>query len=134
MKKTVVILTLLTLSPCLHASQACQDESFGYRPQAETLKEAAGTFGFVAEHEISACAVQAKIKVSKDQAISILGYETLKDGGKEIHYRIDNFKNGYGTTEDDCRVQTHLVVTGKPNWDSMTLVVSDPVCVSSPAK
>lgn len=134
MLKSLIATGALLISFSAFADTKCEDEAIAYRPQSETLKEAAGTFGFVAEHEISSCAVQAKIKVTKDQSITILGFDTKPDYSKEIHYRIDNFKNGLGTTSDDCRVQVKTVVTGKPNWDSMETVVSNPVCVSSPMK
>lgn len=109
----------------------CVDEGIAYRPQSENLKEAAGTFGFAAEFEISSCAVQAKINVTKDQMITILGFGIKPDNSKEIHYRIDNFKNGVGTTSDDCHVKIKTVRTGKPNWDSSETIVSNPLCITS---
>lgn len=134
MLKNLLTTGALLISVSAFADSKCEDEAIAYHPQSETLKEAAGTFGFVAEHEISSCAVQAKVKVTKDQSIIILGFDTKPDYSKEIHYRIDNFKDGRGTTSDDCSVNVKTVVTGKPNWDSMETIVSNPVCISSPMK
>ena len=132
MLKTIIVTTTLLLSFSALADSECKNEAIAYRPESATLKEAANTFGLIAKHEISSCAVARKIRVTENQSIRILGFETKPDQSQVIHYRLDNYKDGIGTTSDDCRVQVQTVVTGKPFWDSTETVVSNPVCVSTP--
>lgn len=126
----------------------CEPKFLAYQPWAQDLDEAAGTFGAVAEHAMTACKVKEKIQLINDgttsQSMSISGYreiDTEEFDTQEITYTVMTFVKGTHSHDAKCIVR----IVKKPIFPKVSdgpvvamarfeVTVSEPKCVTYEGK